>query len=398
MNTPKKHNSVLLKAILGACLLAAATRAQEVTTKFFYQGQLLQGGNPVSGNFDLQFTLLNANGNQMAVPLTLTGIGVSQGVLAVALDFGRDPFTPPAAQSLAVAVRPSGGTEAFLPLNPPQPIGAAPYAITAANLAGPLPPAQLPSTVPSLNAANIFSANQSLDGTSSLYFGTELRQSLNLYGESYGIGVQPNTMFFRAGPGSVDGFGWYRGGKFENSPYSPGGGDLFMKLDSAGLDVSASVQAAKLSIKGDAQVKTLTITGGADLAEPFQISHANTEKGSLMVIDEAHPGQLKLSSEAYDTRVAGVISGANGIEPGLSLRQSGVIEAGQNVALSGRVYVKATASNGPITPGDLLTTSSTPGHAMKVTDPTRSHGAVVGKAMSALDQDRGFVLVLVSLQ
>jgi hypothetical protein len=68
------------------------------------------------------------------------------------------------------------------------------------------------------------------------------------------------------------------------------------------------------------------------------------------------------------------------------------------VALSGRVYVKADATPAAIRPGDLLTTSERPGHAMKVADHTRSQGAILGKAMSALKEGTGFVLVLVTLQ
>lgn len=148
----------------------------------------------------------------------------------------------------------------------------------------------------------------------------------------------------------------------------------------------------------DLVARTLTITGGADLAEPFAMSDADIPAGAVVIIDEAHAGQLKQSSEPYDTRVAGVVSGAGGIHPGLSLRQRGPMDAGQNVALTGRVYVLADASAGPIQPGDLLTTSATPGHAMKVTDHARAAGAILGKAMSGLASGRGLVLVLVSLQ
>jgi hypothetical protein len=62
------------------------------------------------------------------------------------------------------------------------------------------------------------------------------------------------------------------------------------------------------------------------------------------------------------------------------------------------VYVKATASNGVIQPGDLLATSDMPGYAMKATDPDRSHGAIIGKALTGLDKGEGLVLVLVNLQ
>ena len=149
---------------------------------------------------------------------------------------------------------------------------------------------------------------------------------------------------------------------------------------------------------GDASCATLTIRGGADIAEPFLMSHASIPKGSVVVIDDEHPGQLKPSNEPYDKRVAGIVSGANGINPGLSLRQEGSLDGGQNVALTGRVYVLADASKGAIKPGDLLTTSSTAGHAMKVTDQTRAQGAILGKAMSSLKEGKGIVLVLVTLQ
>lgn len=75
-----------------------------------------------------------------------------------------------------------------------------------------------------------------------------------------------------------------------------------------------------------------------------------------------------------------------------------MLEGGKNVALTGRVYVQADASNGAIYPGDLLTTSSTPGHAMKVTDHARAQGAILGKAMTGLAESQGLVLVLVTLQ
>jgi hypothetical protein len=68
------------------------------------------------------------------------------------------------------------------------------------------------------------------------------------------------------------------------------------------------------------------------------------------------------------------------------------------VALTGRVYCWADASYGPIEPGDLLTTSDTPGHAMKVKNHKKAQGAIIGKAMTSLKTGKGLVLVLVTLQ
>jgi hypothetical protein len=150
---------------------------------------------------------------------------------------------------------------------------------------------------------------------------------------------------------------------------------------------------------GTVKTKVLEITGGSDLAEPFLMSNSETiPKGSVVVIDDENPGMLKLSDRPYDKHVAGVVSGAGGIKSGLILSQEGIIEGGQNVAISGRVYALTDASNGPIKPGDLLTTSNNPGYVMKAIDKDLAYGAVIGKAMSSLEKGQGLVLVLVNLQ
>jgi len=116
-------------------------------------------------------------------------------------------------------------------------------------------------------------------------------------------------------------------------------------------------------------------------------------------IDPHTPGELQVSADAYDRRVAGVISGAGGVRPGMMMGQDGTLADGEYpVALTGRVYVHADASYGAIEPGDLLTTSDTPGHAMRVTDHDRAGGAVLGKAMTSLKSGQGLVLLLVTLQ
>ena len=92
---------------------------------------------------------------------------------------------------------------------------------------------------------------------------------------------------------------------------------------------------------------TLTIRGGSDLAEPFDINGSEVSEGTVVVIDKQNPGQLKMSDQPYDRHVAGVVSGANGIHPGIQMHQQGLLEGGKNVALTGRVYVQADTSNGP---------------------------------------------------
>jgi hypothetical protein len=150
---------------------------------------------------------------------------------------------------------------------------------------------------------------------------------------------------------------------------------------------------------GTVSVKqTLEIRGGADIVERFESSCGVLEPGTVVAIDPEHPGKLACSSGAYDTKVAGVVSGAGGVQPGLCLSQDGMLDGDTPVAMNGRVYVKCTASNGAIRPGDRLTTADLAGHAMKVSDEQRSIGAVIGKAMSSLESGEGLVLVLVNLQ
>jgi hypothetical protein len=66
--------------------------------------------------------------------------------------------------------------------------------------------------------------------------------------------------------------------------------------------------------------------------------------------------------------------------------------------LVGRVYCKVDSQYARIQVGDLLTTSSTPGYAMKADDPAKAFGAIVGKALKPLETGRGLIPILVALQ
>jgi hypothetical protein len=118
-----------------------------------------------------------------------------------------------------------------------------------------------------------------------------------------------------------------------------------------------------------------------------------------MEIDPDNSGKLRVSSGEYSPRVAGVVSGAGNIPVGAVLGNMPGQDDAPAIALSGRVWVRCDASKDAIVAGDLLTTSAAPGHAMKADDRDRSHGAVLGKAMTTLAKgERGLVLVLVNLQ
>jgi hypothetical protein len=139
------------------------------------------------------------------------------------------------------------------------------------------------------------------------------------------------------------------------------------------------------------------ILRNADCAEDFDVAETEeSEPGTLMVFDEE--GVLRQSRRPYDKRVAGVVSGGGDCRPGLVLDRHPLRPNRRPVALMGRVFCKADARFSPIEIGDLLTTSHTPGHAMKAADPLKAFGAVIGKALKPLDEGDGLIPILVSLQ
>jgi hypothetical protein len=139
---------------------------------------------------------------------------------------------------------------------------------------------------------------------------------------------------------------------------------------------------------------------GADFAESVAVKGGpeHYAPGDLLVIDASGERRLSLSQSQYSTLVAGIYS----TQPGVVASTHHVDESLPNnevpLAVVGIVPCKVTAENGAIVPGDLLVTSSTPGHAMKGTDRGRMLGAVVGKALEPLQKGSGVIQVLVTLQ
>jgi hypothetical protein len=128
------------------------------------------------------------------------------------------------------------------------------------------------------------------------------------------------------------------------------------------------------------------------------------EPGDVLVISTESPGAVEKASRPYDPRVAGVYSTRPAM---LGADKGGVSRIDAEdvpIAIVGIVPTKATTENGPIQVGDLLTTSSTPGHAMKASPvsigaaqlyPT---GTIVGKALESLPDGSGVIKVLVTLK
>ncbi len=118
-----------------------------------------------------------------------------------------------------------------------------------------------------------------------------------------------------------------------------------------------------------------TSTAGFDLAEQYYVDDSSIEAGDVVSLHPQKETYVTKSTGTYDSKLLGVIATA----PGVILGDA----EGDNirrVSLAGRVPVKVSAENGPIAAGDLLTSSSTPGIAMKA---DATHGTTIGTALSA---------------
>ena len=172
--------------------------------------------------------------------------------------------------------------------------------------------------------------------------------------------------------------------------------ELLRVTASGSVGIGTSAPASKLHVIGDITVSGDILFSGADCAEDFDASDKRLpEPGTVVVIDEN--GALRECREAYDKKVAGVVSGAGEYRHGLVLdkrAQDGRIP----VALVGKVFCKVSAEYSSIHVGDLLTTSPMPGYAMKATNAAKAFGAVLGKALGSLNAGQGLVPILVALQ
>jgi hypothetical protein len=151
---------------------------------------------------------------------------------------------------------------------------------------------------------------------------------------------------------------------------------------------------------GDVRAAGPFIDGGADYAELLS-GVVGLEPTDVLVIGP--DGQLTRSTQPYQASVAGVYSTAPGFLAGAGDEDADITDK-VPLAIMGVVPVKATAENGSIQSGDLLTTSSIPGHAMKASPVTVDgltfypSGVIVGKGLEGLDEGTGVIEMLVVLQ
>jgi len=172
---------------------------------------------------------------------------------------------------------------------------------------------------------------------------------------------------------------------------------LIHVTNAAGADAFVVGRDGNASFGGNLTVAGNLAAKYQDVAEWVESSQS-LSPGTVVVLDKTKINQVVASTEAYDTRVAGVIS----LQPGITLGEGG--ENKVLVATTGRVRVKVSATRSPIHIGDLLVTSDVPGLAMKSEPFTisgrkvHSPGTLIGKAIEPLEKGTGEILVLLSLQ
>jgi hypothetical protein len=448
--------------VLLLVVAATSARAQQpLSSAFTYQGKLSQSGSPVTASVGMRFLLYDsATGSNTVGAVILNPVQIQEGVFTVELDFGVAAFngqdrwlevivdgqtlgprqriaaTPYSLQTRGLYVddqRRVGigtfapaypvdvlSTQAVLRLesilssngsvlelrgdsflgNPPTFLGAINFNNSAQTYPGQIAYAnsgELRFRVGGLQAVKMTPTSLEATGTGQFRENATLR-SINTQPTAGMAGYFENNSTWATTHMQNDGSGevlWLHQGGSGNYIVATNGSDWKFWVDNAGVT----------------HTKVLEILGGSDLSERFDVVTAppapgvaiapeeSVEPGTVVCIDSSSEGKLTISGQPYDRRVAGIISGAGGVRPGMLMGQDGTAASGEHpVALTGRVYCRASAVNGPIQPGDLLTTSAVRGHAMRVDDPVRAQGAILGKAMGSLAQGEGLVLVLVGLQ
>lgn len=146
--------------------------------------------------------------------------------------------------------------------------------------------------------------------------------------------------------------------------------DMFTAMD----DIRSSLVASGLF---GATQEVLGLGQGADLAE-YYYSNTPLEAGDVVAIQPDQPAGIGKSTSKYQKNLLGVVS----TKPGLTLGPTA--ENAYPIALSGRIPVKVTDENGIIKVGDLLTSSSRPGYAMRAT----SAGPIIGRVLNEPDYDQ----------
>ena len=204
--------------------------------------------------------------------------------------------------------------------------------------------------------------------------------------------------------GSTIGSGFNAVGVWAQASNGSDGLPLRVTQNGSGSDIAlfqfAGTNVARIDQTGRGFFNGGTQNSGADVAELFAVEGLPTayEPGDVLSISVTEDRTVTRSSSPYSTLIAGVYA----TKPGLVLTERTIGESTDDLVPMGVVGViptKVSGENGTIQRGDLLVSSSIPGHAMKGTDTTRMLGAVIGKALEPFEgSGTGTIKVLVNVK
>ena len=158
-------------------------------------------------------------------------------------------------------------------------------------------------------------------------------------------------------------------------------GDIYMDTDGI-LYVRSNAAWAAANTAADFSELIVPLDFEGETGNGVRFYSGEINAGDLIVIN--NDGNYERSTQSYDSTIVGIESGDRGrfrLKEGTLERTEGQ----RQVGLVGHILVNVTSENGSINPGDFLTTSSLPGHAMKATEP----GVTVGKALESFDGSQG---------
>ena len=180
-----------------------------------------------------------------------------------------------------------------------------------------------------------------LDNDGSLHFGMRVRQMLNLWDISYGIGVQNGTLYYRSG---FD-YCWFRGGGHSPNRSDPGGGALMMKLD----ENSALTLNGHLFARGNIELHGTRLDfrmsdGGfdTDLLQMLRFNRGFNQNDLRVIIGDDVDGQ--------DRFTVGPVSSNDGLyKEQFVVRNNGEVAVGKRLFLDGvQVPVDVNAGVRPL--------------------------------------------------
>ena len=380
--------------------------AGTVASRINYQGVLEEDGSPVTGDRDMVFRLYsNSSCTTLEETINAAAVTVEDGLFSVPLDVTHANFD---GRELWLRVDVGGVTIISC-----QEVMAVPYALglrPGAIISDAVSTVQLNYYQEGLGFNWKYGIQSEVSGVEWFTYGLHGRST---YTGNFGIGVygqSESTAGLISGGSWVGGAGLYgvagastgatRGvyGRSDSETDTSYGGHFAGYNGVYGEANNANGWAGYFEGGQGTYSENGFDTGGGDLAEHFPVREADLEPGDVVVIDPAGGALLTRSTTAYDTALAGVVATAPGLRMGSQLDSAGAWAEKDRrlIAVVGRVPVKVDASYGAIKPGDLLTTSPTPGHAMKAAEP--QIGTILGKALGFLEAGTGVIEVLMTLR